>query len=51
MKSILSFPTTPENTPNHPENRHSRERTLWFHSLLGKYEGGESGERLLGMMV
>ena len=41
MKSLLPFPTTPRNLPNHPENRHSRERTLWFHSLLCKREGAD----------
>ena len=25
---------------NHPEKRPSRERILWFHSLVGKCEGG-----------
>ncbi len=41
MKSTLPFPTTPENTPNHPENRPSREWKHSVHSLLGKREGGE----------
>ena len=41
MKSTLSLPTTSENAPNHPENRHSRERTLRFHSLVGKREGDQ----------
>ena len=40
MKSTLSFPTIPENTTNHLEKRPSRERILWFHSLVGKCEGG-----------
>ena len=40
MKNTLPFPTTPQNTPNRPKNSPTRERTLWFHSLLGKRKGG-----------
>ena len=41
MNDTLPFPTTPQNTTNHPKNRYSRERTHCFHSLLGKREGCE----------
>lgn len=41
MKSTLSFPTTPRNTTNYHKNRYSRERSLWFHSLLGKHDGDD----------